>query len=460
VTRRRPRLGLRGRLIIALVGVALLSPDLVALYSNLTLNAHLRTAAHERLSQSATHFTAAAQVIYGESGRWTPGAVSTLTHVAELDGLRLTLRSSAGSLLATPARGLPTPEPGSEHSGVVRAGGRLVGRFTLAPLDGHLLTQAEQQLGHQLNQAHLIAGGIAAAVGVVVALYLALTLSRPLLDMRRVAQRMRSGNLEARLKLSGDAEMRAVEEALNSLAETLQREEELRKTNLADLAHEVRTPLMGILARIEAAQDGVLADESANLAALHDEALRLARLLDDLSALAEAERPGLLLKKERVDLGEVAGLQARAMRALFEKKGVALEEQVERACVDGDPKRLRQVVANLLSNALAYTEPDGRVELRVHPGGGDAVLEVADTGIGIAAADLPHLFARFWRGEKSRSRATGGAGIGLAIVQELVRAHEGRIEVDSELGKGSRFRVRLPLDIAAEQTETRLAAPP
>ena len=132
---------------------------------------------------------------------------------------------------------------------------------------------------------------------------------------------MGAGDLETRVPESGDDEIGAVAEALNSLAETLQQEESLRKESVADLAHELRTPVMGLLARVEAAQDGVLEDETANLSAMHDEALRLARLLDDLSALADAERPGLLLSVEPVDLGALAQAQAGVFAGGFAEQG-------------------------------------------------------------------------------------------------------------------------------------------
>jgi two-component system sensor histidine kinase BaeS len=196
---------------------------------------------------------------------------------------------------------------------------------------------------------------------------------------------------------------------------------------------------------VEAAQDGVLDDDAANLAAMHDEALRLARLLDDLSALAEAERPGLLLETEPVDLAAVAGGQTAAFARAFADKGIELTSSLSPTVVDGEPKRLEQVVVNVLSNALRYTDSGGAVRVTVRPDGGLALLEVADTGIGIAPDDVPRVFTRFWRGEKSRSRETGGAGIGLSIVRELVQAHGGDVSVESTPGEGSVFRVRLPL---------------
>ena len=181
---------------------------------------------------------------------------------------------------------------------------------------------------------------------------------------------------------------------------------------------------------------------------MHDEALRLARLLDDLSALADAERPGLLLSVEPVDLAAIAAAQVGVFADGFAEKGIALSCRTQAATVDGEPRRLEQIVVNLLSNALRYTDPGGRVDVAVRPEGDRAVLEVSDTGIGIAEEDLPRVFTRFWRGEKSRSRATGGAGIGLSIVKELARAHGGQVEVESAPGEGSVFRVVIPASAA------------
>jgi two-component system sensor histidine kinase BaeS len=197
-----------------------------------------------------------------------------------------------------------------------------------------------------------------------------------------------------------------------------------------------------LLSRIEAAQDGVLT-EADNLEAMHAETLRLTRLLDDLARLADAERPGLLLDKSPVDLAAVATRVRESFAPRFDDSGVALIVQAAPVVVLGDEGRLEQIMTNLVANAWRYTE-SGEVRLRVAREGDEAALEVADTGIGIAADDLRHIFTRFWRSDRSRSRTTGGAGIGLAIVRELVRAHEGRIDVDSTSGKGSTFRVILP----------------
>jgi len=436
--------GLRARLIVALVGVALLAADMATVYSNLNLDSHVSAAAEARLQRSATHFGDVARVVHGDNGGWTGSALATLRHLAAIDGLAVQLVDTTGRTVFSLPSSAPVV-PGASATAPVWLGGRKLGVVRVSQSNGQLLTAEEVRLTDQLNRMHIIAGVISAVIALAIALYLAFTLSRPLRQIRAAAEAMGAGDLEARVRETGDAEMRSVARALNLLATTLQHEEEVRKASVADLAHELRTPLMGLLGRIEAAQDGVLDDEAANLAAMHDEALRLGRLLDDLSALADAERPGMLLTLEQVDLAAVVAGQVDMLADSYADKGIALTSDLHPTLVAGDSKRVEQIVANLLSNALRYTDVGGRVTVAVRPADGNGVLEITDTGIGISADDLPHVFSRFWRGEKSRSRATGGAGIGLSIVQELVRAHGGRVDVQSVVGEGSAFRVSIPM---------------
>ena len=434
---------LRTRLVIAFVAVALLGAVVTTVYSSISLTSSLEASARTRLQNSATHFGDVAAVV-SNSGRWSQQSIETLHHLAQIDSLATRLYDGEGTLVFEHPPSDP-PEPGATATAPVLAGTQKIGSVDVSRDDGKLFSEEELQLRQQLLRTNLIAGVTSAAIALAVALYLAVTLSRPLRRIRAGAEAMGAGDLETRVPESGDDEIGAVAEALNSLAETLQQEEALRKESVADLAHELRTPVMGLLARVEAAQDGVLDDETANLAAMHDEALRLARLLDDLSALADAERPGLLLSEEPVDLGALARAQADAFADAFAGKSIALTCEAQTVVVDGEPKRLEQIVVNLLSNALRYTDPGGSVTLVVGRNGDAATIEVGDTGIGIPPEDLPHVFTRFWRGEKSRSRATGGAGIGLSIVRELVRAHGGTIAVDSAPGRGSVFRVSIPV---------------
>jgi two-component sensor histidine kinase len=172
--------------------------------------------------------------------------------------------------------------------------------------------------------------------------------------------------------------------------------------------------------------------------------MRLSRLVDDFQRLAAAQRPGLLLDKAHVDLTQLVRSRARAFESSYAEKGIDLMVDVDPAYTLGDAERLGQVVDNLLSNALRYTDAGGRVVLRLIEDDGHVLIEVADTGMGIPKEQLPRIFDRFWRSDMSRSRATGGSGLGLALVRELVVAHDGRVDVLSAPGHGSRFRVFLP----------------
>lgn len=441
-------LSLRARLSIAFVTVAALAVALATLVSTTGLEPRLTDAAQTRATRATDRLASDAARRYSQHRRWTKADARGLEHAALTTGLQLVILEPSGRPVRTPdSRTMldaVADDPGAASRPIV-AGGATVGTLQVAPVGGNLLTSADVDLRESLDRLHMVAGVIAVLIALVAALLLAQRMSAPLRRIRSAAERMERGDLEAVIEPGGDAEVRAVGHALNRLARTLNHEEEVRKESVADLAHELRTPVSGLLSRIEAAQDGVLPDAAANVAAMHGEALRLARLLDDLDQLAAAERPGLLLEKRPVDLAELSSSEVARVRTTFADKGVGLRTELGPAVVTGDPDRLAQIVANLLSNALRYSERGGQVHVRVGTEGDEAVLEVADTGIGIAAADLPHIFKRFWRAEKSRSRETGGTGIGLAIVRELVIAHDGRINVDSSPGSGSRFRVTLPL---------------
>jgi len=440
------RLSLRVQLALALVAVALLGIGIATLFSNFGLPGLVNQAAHSRLERQAGHLSSVAAAFYAEKGRWTPAAGSAVVHEGRIAGIETELLDARGKRVAGRAELEHSVKAGSGRVRVpVLVKGKRVGVLVVTSLGNQILTPEERHLRHSLDRLHLLSAGVSALAALLVALLVAETLARPLRRIRLAAERMEDGELDARVDISGSNELAAVGHALNRLAATLEHEEEVRRESVADLAHELRTPVSGLLSRVEAAQDGVLEDMQANLEAMHAEALRLSVLLDDLTRLAEAQRPGMLIEKHPLDLATVGEEQAQALAPRFAEKGIDFEIALAPALVLGDAGRLNQIVSNLLENALRYTPSGERVTLSVREEAKSAVLEVTDTGIGIAPEDLRHIFTRFWRGEKSRSRETGGAGIGLAIVAELVHAHDGRIDVESKLGEGSTFRVTLPL---------------
>jgi two-component system sensor histidine kinase BaeS len=226
------------------------------------------------------------------------------------------------------------------------------------------------------------------------------------------------------------------------MADAVDREDRLRRGLVADVAHELRTPLALLQATLEAMTDGVVEATPAQLSALHDDVLRLGRIVEDLETLAHAEAASLRLEPHPVDLAEVAAGGVESLRPHFEAAGLQILSNVAPVIVEGDRQRLRQVVTNLLTNALKYTPHGGRVEVRVSAHAGVAHLEVSDTGPGIPPDELPHVFRRFWRGDAARD--VTGSGIGLTVVAEVVRAHRGTVLVESPLGGGTRVVVMVP----------------
>jgi two-component system, OmpR family, sensor histidine kinase BaeS len=433
------RIGLRGRLGLALAAVAVVSVALATVFADRGLHSRLDQFAQDRLQGAATHSAELAARLYQPDGRWTEGTAVQITHLAEMNGYLLALSDATGWPVGT-TRNLRRPNA----SAAVVVDRRRVGTVTVAPIEGQVLTGEDRALRDRLGSLHLLAGGLALALGLLAAALLAPALARPLRRLTTAARTIQRGDLQTRVAPAGGPELRELGHAFNRLAETLEHEERIRRDAAADVAHELRTPLAGIVSRIEAAQDGVLTDEHRNLDAMHTEALRLTRLVEDLGTLAEAQQPGLTLQKEMLDLRELVHERARVYMDYLKGKDIALKERLGEASVYGDRGRIVQIVDNLLSNALRYTDAGGTVTIELRQRDGEAVLVVADTGVGINGEDLPYIFERFWRGEPSRARRTGGAGIGLAIVRELVGTHDGRIDVESKPGEGSRFRVTLP----------------
>ncbi|MFD3649832.1 sensor histidine kinase [Streptomyces cyaneofuscatus] len=280
-------------------------------------------------------------------------------------------------------------------------------------------------------------------------------LVRPLHALTGAAQRMRDGQEHASVPVSGDDEIGRLAAAFNDMSAHRARLEEQRKAMVSDVALELRTPLSNIRGWLEAAQDGLADPDPVFVSSLLEEAVQLQHIIDDLQDLAAADAGVLRLHPQPVRVGELLSQVAAAHQARAETAGVTLTVEAGAGAVailSADPVRLRQAVGNLVSNAVRHTPAGGRVTLRAYgeeggrlsDGSGDVVIEVADTGTGIPAGDLRHVFDRFWRAEKSRSRRTGGSGLGLAIVRKLAEAHGGSVSATSTEGEGSAFTLRLP----------------
>ena len=342
----------------------------------------------------------------------------------------------------------------------------------------------EQRFLNQTNWALMQGGLVAVSLGVLLSLGLAWGLAQPLKELVMAAQRIAQGEFNQRVTVTGTAEIADLAHAFNEMTAYLQRAEILRQNLVADVAHELRTPLSVIQGNLQAILEDVYPLDKTEIAMIYEETITLNRLITDLRELAQSEAGQLSLNLEPLDLRPLLQNNLDLFHELAQEKAIQLhlimpphdlyqhltptlsyleegvkppplspyggdfggtEGDMPLPQVMADPDRLRQILHNLISNALRHTPHNGQITVEVEPLPHEIKISVQDTGAGITATDLPHVFDRFWRADRSRTREQGGSGLGLAITRQLVKAHGGEIGVSSELGQGSCFWFTLPL---------------
>jgi two-component system, OmpR family, sensor histidine kinase BaeS len=257
---------------------------------------------------------------------------------------------------------------------------------------------------------------------------------KPLTRMTAITEEIAAGEFSARVPMATTDEVGQLARAFNRMAENLEKIERLRRTLMIDVAHELRTPLTNIRGYLEALNDGVLPPAPETLALLQDETLRLVQLVEDVLALARADAAGGRLQPQAVDLKPLIENTLAAFSPAIERKSltVRIEAHQPVPVIRADTDRLARVLRNLTDNAVQYAPPGSIMEVHMIPENDDIQVEYTNTATDLLPADLPYLFERFYRGEKSRSRHHGGAGIGLSIVKELVEAHGGSVHARLE----------------------------
>ncbi|MDE2765029.1 MAG: ATP-binding protein, partial [Chloroflexota bacterium] len=312
--------------------------------------------------------------------------------------------------------------------------------------------QAER-VANAVNASLLWVGVAAGLVGVAIAAFLSRRTMAPLRSLEAAAQRLGAGDLSQRVPVRGTDEVARLGHTFNAMAQELERAETQRRNLAADAAHELRTPIANIQGYLEAVRDGLLESDEATIASLLGQTANLSRLVQDLALVAQAEAGALRIDPQPAPLAPVLRRAVDAFATRAEAQGVALSadlpEDLPHALIDAP--RVGQAAAALLENALTHTPQGGSVVVTARAGVDSIAVSVADTGAGIPAADLPYLFDRFYRADPSRSRATGGVGLGLTIAKQLIEAHGGTIAAESQEGAGSLFTFTLPAAPTAEE---------
>lgn len=451
--RRRPLLGPLGvRLASAFLTVALAAIAVFVALTMLSARHEVSGLTDRQRGDDLAATAIAAGDAYQRAGGWADADLAGAAAVAARGQATLTVVDADGQVVAAPTDALAsmmmqmhglaavdTPR-GDPVSAAVIVDGQVVGAVMLRfPTEA---IEAERHVRDALARTAIIGVLIAAGVALVVALYVSLRVTRPITALTTAAGDLAAGRRDTRVDTDGPGELRTLAEAFNEMADHLDREDRLRRNLVADVAHELRTPLAILQGSTEALLDGVDQPTPDILVSLNDEVTRLRRLVGDLETLAAAEAASLRHRLDRVDLADVAASAADLLRPLADDRGTTLTVDAAPAAVIGDADRLHQIAVNLIANAVKFTPAGGAITISTRTNGATASLEVVDNGPGIPEQDLPHVFERFWRG--ANGIRASGSGIGLAVVAELVAVHQGTVTAGNVSAGGARLTVTLP----------------
>lgn len=341
----------------------------------------------------------------------------------------------------------PSPSsPGIERANIV-VDGTAIGSVNMWVFGSEtLLTQTDEQFRSNSYQAMVFATVLAIVLASCIGYLFARTLVSPINRMTTTAKAIKEGDLAARTNLHGEDEIAHLGETFDAMADSIERDRELERRLTTDVAHELRTPLMAIQSTVEAMVDGVFEADEERLETVNSEVQRLSRLVDAILKLSRLESRSTPMKKEVVDVGELIGGIVATHEAFVADSGLTFTYEKESGVrVLGDADMIRQATANLISNAVRYTPEGGNITVRVKRGDIMASIAVEDTGIGLTPEEAKMVFSRFWRADAGRTRESGGLGIGLSVVKELVDRHNGWVQVEGQKGKGACFTIHIPL---------------
>jgi len=411
----------------------------------------------ERTEQTLTDF-------YTKNGSWS-GVQNLIQSLPTFINDRLILADSSGTIIGdTNAQwlGETVQSVGLFKPTSIVVSGQEVGKLYLlssgmvivqfVPPGGALSGQPppsspEQRFLSHVNTSLIIAGVVGAAVAILLGLFLTRQFTKPIRALKKGAARIAKGDLAYRVDVKSRDEFGELANSFNSMAASLDGSEQSRRRLFADIAHELRTPLSVIGGTVDAMLDGVYEPNADNLNSIKEETEVLITLVGELRDLTLAESGHLKLEFEPTNLAELVRRRVSQADVIARGKNVTLRMDIAEGLpeIEADGRRIEQVVANLLDNALNHTPSGGIVMVAVSRDKDGVLVSVSDTGEGVPAEDLSHIFERFYRVDGARSRKTGGAGLGLAIAKQMVELHGGRIWVESEVGKGSKFSFTLPV---------------
>ena len=456
---------LAARLAVAFLAVALAALAVLTVTTLLTARGGFTQLTERQQQATVERVVALTAAAYQQAGGWERADLHPAVAVAAADGAAVTMRDTAGEQvpiapmggmgpmdnmggmgpvdeMMSRMHGPPPGEAGPPVEQVVEVDGEVVGSVAVRfAVDES--ARAELQLRDALTRNVLVAAGLAGVVALAATGLVAGRLTRPISRLTAMVEAVAAGDRSVRSEAhDAPGELGGLAGAVDRMADTLDRQEQLRRALVADVAHELRTPLAVALGECDAILDGLVEPDPERLASVREEIVRLSRLVADLETLAAAESATLHMEPEPLDLGEVVDDVLALHGPRLREQGRELQVHRAPAAVTGDALRLGQIVTNLVTNAGKFSPAGGGIDVEVATDGDMALVAVTDDGPGIPPDEQDHVFERFWQGRAAAD--TGGSGIGLAVAAELARAHGGHLEAANAPGRGARFVLRLP----------------
>lgn len=457
---------LRTRLSLSYVLVALILVGMISILSNVFLERQFREYIITKQEATNENIVSMIQQQYNsKDNTWNTGAIESIGINALEQGLIIKVTDKEGhtvwdatihnsglcsQMLDHMSRNMASRYPDFQGK-YVESSYRMIldpsqtGNVYIGYYGPFYFTDNELAFINTLNKILVLVALFSLLLALLAGTFTAKRFSKPISEAVATAREIGRGNYNIRIdEKSNTEEIDELTATINDLAQNLNRQEKLRRRLTGDMAHELRTPMATLQSHMEAMIDGIWEADSARLKSCHDEIVRINRMVGDLENLARYESESLVLNKGNFDLTELLQTIINNFQAEFHKKNVHLGIKGETCPIFADRDKIAQLIINLLSNALKYSLNGGKVEVTARLLQEQAELKIRDNGIGIDPEDLPHIFERFYRADKSRNRITGGSGVGLAIAKAIAEAHGGQISVTSAVNKGTEFTVSLP----------------
>jgi signal transduction histidine kinase len=458
--------GLHSKLSLSYAVLALLLVAVISLCINIFFKIQFNDYVIEQQKQNNQSIINLVEKQYNTgTGNWNESAVENIGMSALEQGIILKVKDNSGNTVwdatihnnglctqmlsqmaaYTQSHNLSVKGGYEQTSYSLTANFKKVGEAEIGYYGPYYYTNNDVLFLNSINTILVVVGFVSLLMALLLGAVMSKRISRPISKAIQAASEISKGNFKQRIEeKSSTKEINQLTDTVNGLADSLEKQESLRKTMAADVSHELRTPLASLQSSLEAMIDGIWQPTNERLESCHEEILRINRLVGDLEKLERAEAENAVLNISEFDISDLTEHIIHNFETDFYKKGVELNFKGEAVLISADRDKISQVIINLVSNALKYTPKEGRVDVDVKGTERSVEVTVKDNGNGIPSEDIPNIFERFYRADKSRNRLTGGSGLGLTITKAIVEAHKGKISVSSELNKETIFTVNLP----------------